>query len=394
MRVSVTGVTKLEGDTDMRGRQRKAFVAALAVTGLVLASCGGDDDDTSADDGDTSSGGQNVDLQVVTTPPEEMTVTEPLPSAPEAKSVAFVNCPVPSCQDNEGYLQDALDALGWELDVLTYDAAAPGSAFQQAIDSDVDYIATSGLPLASIEEQVAQAKAAGIPIFEVYSTDAPGGEENNLYSQIGGAASVAVSSDVLVDWVVQESDAAANVLFVTIRDFPILVEEEDVVSAAFDERCDDCSVDVLPVTIDDLGAGDVPQQVASYLQSNPDFDHVWFSFASLSTGVSDALDGAGLLEGKKLVGLQAEAPQVQELVDGTNAAWTAIPHPYGMWVLADQMARHATGVWSVEQEAEASVLPAWVIESPDVAEELLPTNGWEGPDGFEDSFKALWGLAS
>ena len=374
----------------MRGRQRKALVAALAVTGLVLASCGGDDDSSA---GDTSSGGQTADLQVVTTPPEEMTVTEPLPSAPEAKSVAFVNCPVPSCQDNEQYLQDALDELGWELTITTYDSAAPGSAFQQAIDSGVDYIATSGLPMAAIEEQVGQAKAAGIPIFEVYASDEPAGEENGLYSQIGGSDSAGVSSDLLADWVIDDSGSAADVLFVTIRDFPILVDEEDAVMAAFEDRCDDCSVEALPVTIDDLGAGEVPQQVASYLQSNPDVAYVWFSFSNLSLGVSDALDGAGLLEGKKLVGLQAEEPQVQEIVDGTNAAWTAIPHPYSMWVLADQMARYATGVWSAEQAASASVLPAWVLESPDVAEGLLSSNGWPGPEGFEDSFKALWGLA-
>jgi ribose transport system substrate-binding protein len=401
MRVSVTIVTipaptgapgwAQQGGNDVRGRQWKALAAALAVAGLVLAGCGGDDD--SAGNGEASTGGQQAsDVEVVTTPPEEMTVTEPLPGVPEPKSVAFVNCPVPSCQDNEPYLQDALDELGWDLTITTYDAAAPGSAFQQAIDSGVDYIATSGLPLAAIEEQVAEAEEAGIPIFEVYSTDVPAGEDNNLYSQIGGADSAVVSTDVLADWAIDDSGGSANVLFVTIRDFPILVAEEDAVTAAFEDRCGDCSVDALPVTIDDLGSGEVPQQVASYLQSNPDVDYVWFSFASLSVGVSDALDGAGLLEGRKLVGLQAEAPQVQELVDGTNAAWTAIPHPYGMWVLADQMARHATGVWSVEQEATASVLPAWVIDSPDVAEGLVPTNGWPGPDGFEDSFKTMWGL--
>lgn len=376
----------------MWGRQHRPLVAALVIAGLVLAGCG-DDDDSTAAEGEAASDGQGASgIEVVTTPPEEMTVTEPLPSAPEPKSVAFVNCPVPSCQDNEPYLQDALDVLGWDLTITTYDAAAPASAFQQAVDSGVDYIATSGIPLAAIEEQLANAREAGIPVFEVYSTDEPAGEENNLFSQIGGSASAAVASDVLVDWTIDDSGGSADVLFVTIRDFPILVEEEDVVTASFDERCDDCSVEVLPVTIDDLGAGEVPQQVASFLQSNPDVNYVWFSFASLSTGVADALDGAGLLEGKKLVGLQAEAPQVQELVDGTNAAWTAIPHPYGMWVLADQMARHATGVWDPEVQAEASVLPAWVIESPEVAEELLPTNGWEGPDGFEDSFKQLWGI--
>jgi ribose transport system substrate-binding protein len=377
----------------MWGRHSKVLVATLAVAALGLASCGDDDDGGTAAAGEAAGSGEGaLDIEVVTSPPEEMTVTEPLPSAPEPKSVAFVNCPVPSCQDNEPYLQDALDALGWDLTITTYDAAAPGSAFQQAIDSGVDYIATSGVPLSAIEEQMANAEAAGIPVFEVYSTDEPGGEENNLYSQIGGSASAQFSSDLLADWIIDDSGGDASVLFVTIRDFPILVEEEDAVTAAFDERCGDCSVEVLPATIDDLGAGEVPQQVASFLQSTPDVDYVWFSFSNLSLGVSEALDGGGLLEGKNLVGLQAEAPQVEELVDGTNAAWTAIPHPYGMWVLADQMARVATGVWDAELEAEASVLPAWVIDSSEVAEELVPTNGWEGPDGFEDSFKTLWGV--
>jgi ABC-type sugar transport system substrate-binding protein len=377
----------------MWGRHSKVLVATLAVAALGLASCGDDDDGGTAAAGEAADSGEGAsDIEVVTSPPQEMTVTEPLPSAPEPKSVAFVNCPVPSCQDNEPYLQDALDALGWDLTITTYDTAAPGSAFQQAIDSGVDYIATSGVPLSAIEEQVANAEAAGIPIFEVYSTDEPAGQGNNLYSQIGGAASVQFSSDLLADWIIDDSGGDASVLFVTIRDFPILVEEEDAVTAALDERCGDCSVEVLPVTIDDLGAGEVPQQVASFLQSTPDVDYVWFSFSNLSLGVSEALDGAGLLEGKDLVGLQAEAPQVEELVDGTNAAWTAIPHPYGMWVLADQMARVATGVWDAELEAEASVLPAWVIDSSEVAEELVPTNGWEGPDGFEDSFKTLWGV--
>jgi hypothetical protein len=57
------------------------------------------------------------------------------------------------------------------------------------------------------------------------------------------------------------------------------------------------------------------------------------------------------------------------------------------------MARHATGVWSLEQEAEASVIPTWVVDTPEAAAELLPTEGWHGPDGFQDHFKELWGVA-
>jgi ribose transport system substrate-binding protein len=346
-------------------------------------------DDSTADTGAETDDGAGA---VLTEPPVDMTVTEPLPSAPESKSVAFLVCPVEACETNVPYLENAIDALGWDLTTISLDTANPGAAFQQALDAGVDYIALTGVPLAAIEEQVAAAQEAGVPVFECFSTDDPTGEGNGLYAQCGGTDSVANTGGDLADWVIEDSGGAANVLFVTIRDFPILVAEEDAVAAHVGEACPDCTFDALSVTVADLGAGTIPQQVASYVQANPDTNYVWFSFSNLSGGVSEALDGAGLLDGVSLVGVLSEDTQLQEIVDGTNSAWTAYPNDYAMWVLADQMARVATDVWDADLEATSSVLPTWVVADPETAGELLETHGWHGPEGFEDSFKALWGV--
>lgn len=401
----------------MSGLTRRAVAVAVAA-GLVVTACGGDDDDdgsaatTGATTGATSAsttpagetdpaastapeatGSGQAEIEVVTSPPTEMTVTDPLPETPAPKRVAWVNCEVPACQVNDEFFTAATDALGWEVEPITYSFASPGTAFQQAIDSGVDYIATSGVALAQIEEQVALAKERGIPIFECYSTDVPAGEENNLYAQCAGLLATDVVADTVANWIIDDSGGDANVVMVTIRDFPILVAQEEAAQAAFSERCPDCTTDVLSATIEDLGAGEVPQQVASYLQSNPDVDYVWFLFSNVSLGVSEALDGAGLLEGRNLVGTQAEVPQLQEIVDGTNRAWSALPLEYAMWILVDQMARYATDVWSLEQEAEASIIPTWMVDTPEAAAELIPTEGWHGPDGFQDAFKEMWGVA-
>jgi ribose transport system substrate-binding protein len=405
-----------------KGSRPRAAAGIITIVGLVaIAACGGDDDSSdapeatdaaaattaaeavvttvAADTATTAAGGSATtapasgELEVVTTPPTEMTVTEPLPSAPEPKSVAFVNCQLPACQINNQYFEAAIDALGWDSTIINYDFAAPGTAFQQAIDSGVDYIATSGVALAQIEEQVTAAKDAGIPIFECYSTDVPAGEENNLYAQCAGLLGTQAVADAMANWIIEDSGGDANILLVTIRDFPILVAQEDAVNTAFAERCSGCTVDALSATIDDLGAGEIPQQVASYIQSNADVDYVWFLFSNVSLGVSDALSSAGLLEGRNLVGTQAELPQLQEIAAGTNRAWTALPNAYSMWILVDQMARHATGVWDIEQEKVASVLPTWVVATPEAANELIPNEAWNGPEGFEDSFKELWGVA-
>jgi ribose transport system substrate-binding protein len=386
---------------------KRRFVAAAVLAGVVLAACGGDDDDTGGATSGTDQSQQSQEssastlpaetsagtVEAMTSPPSEMTVTDPLPGTPEPKRVAWVNCEVPACQVNNEFFTAAAEALGWDVESITYSFASPGTAFQQAIDSGVDYIATSGVALAQIEEQVALAKERGIPIFECYSTDVPAGDENNLYAQCAGLLATDVVAATVSNWIIDDSGGDANVLMVTIRDFPILVAQEEAAQAAFSERCPDCATDVLSSTIEDLGSGGVPQQVASYLQSNPDVDYVWFLFSNMSLGVSEALDGAGLLEGRSLVGTQAEVPQLQELVDGTNRAWSALPFEYAMWILVDQMARHATGVWSLEQEAEASIIPTWVVDTPETAAELIPTGGWHGPEGFQDHFRELWGLA-
>jgi ribose transport system substrate-binding protein len=382
----------------MRSRRGRALGAVVAVCALLAAGCG-DDDTDEAGAGEASAGeaggGAVEDLQIVTDPPTEFTVNDPLPGPPEARSVAFLVCPVPACEKNVSYLTNAAEVLGWDIEAISLDLANPGVAFQQALDGGFDYIALTGVPLAALEEQMAEARDRGIAVFECYSTDVAEGEANGLYSQCGGAESVALSADRLADWVIEDSGGDANVVAVTIRDFPILVAEEDAMAAAFDERCPDCSLDAVPVTVEDLGAGEVPQQVASYIQSNPDFDYVWFTFSDLSLGVSEALDGAGVLEGHNLVGVRPEEPQLEELAAGTHRAWAAPADEYAMWVMADQMARHATGVWDAALEHEAAVLPAWVVEDQSVAQELLDTGvgGWPGPEGYQDHFRELWGLS-
>lgn len=377
----------------MRWSRGRAITAVVAVGALLAAACGDDSDDGASTGGGEGEQASAADVQVVTDPPTDFAVTDPLPDPPEPKSVAFLVCPVPTCEENVPHITEATEALGWDIETISMDQANPGVAFQQALDGGFDYIALTGVPLTAIEEQMAEARDRGIPVFECHSTDVAEGEANGLYSQCAGAESVGVAADRLADWVIEDSGGDANVVAVTIRDFPILVAEEDALVAAFEDRCPDCSVEGLPVTVDDLGAGEVPQQVASYIQSNPDVDYVWFTFSDLSIGVSEALEGSGVLEDRNLVGVLFEPPQLEEIAAETNRAWVAVPDPYAMWTMVDQMARHATGVWDVELEHEAAVMPAWVVDDPAVAEDLIDQGGWLGPDGYEDHFKELWGVS-
>jgi ABC-type sugar transport system substrate-binding protein len=187
---------------------RRFAVASLVAVGLLVAACGSDDDasssdtgaatdqsapsdtggslsDTAADGiatGDAGSGDAAAVVAQYTTVPTEIVQTEPLSKAPDPKKVTFIVCADPSCVVLGDYLKDATTALGWEFTSINAPATDFGSAVQQAIDTQPDFIAGTGTDAAAFQPQYDAMQEAGIPYFTCYATDVPAGEENNLYA--------------------------------------------------------------------------------------------------------------------------------------------------------------------------------------------------------------------
>ena len=387
----------------MLARSSRAALAIIATLSLHASACGSDSDPAVADastEGADDASAEGVEaakafLADYLEPASDFPLIDsPLTKSPGKKTVGFVVCPDPSCVDLAKFLKQGTDALGWTLKTVNAnDWSDPGSAIQQLIDANVDYISLTGFPIAQYESQMAAMKAKGIPLFQAYSTDVPEGEANNLYSDSNDASSAEVFARVIADWVIVDSGGDAKVLNVTLGTTPILDAQVAAAKDEFEMNCPGCSFDVLTGTQNDLVTAALPQQVVSYLQTNPDTDYVYFAYTSLGTGVVSALKSAGLLDQVKIVGTMGGKPQFQEIIDGTSAAWTALPAEFAMWTVADQMARFAAGEWSLELERESAIPPLYVVQTVEQAKAVvdLPA-GWAGPDGFKDAFRKLWGI--
>ena len=378
--------------------------------GLVLAACSDDDSssdstdaavettvaavDTTAAAGETPQAAGLARAQVVVDAsgvvPEKIGPTIPLESVPEPKTVAWLECSLPSCPPIGLGLKEATEALGWKLEVVTYstDAAA---AFQQAIDLGVDYVASSGTPQAVLQDQIDAAAAAGIGYFSCYDTSEPQQEANNIWMQCGDAVNVTAAGDRIANQIIVDSGGTANVLMVNIPDFAVLVSEREGSQAAYEANCPDCKFTELALTLDQLLAGEVAGAVVSAVQADPSIDYIHFAFDGLSTGVSTVLADADLLEGRNLVGVDFSGAVLQEIVDGTMKFWTANPKTYAGWLMVDAMARHSIGQENTEERANAA-LPSFIVSSPEQAQPLIASNGWPGPDTMADQFKTLWGV--
>ncbi len=387
--------------------------AAVFALGLFAAACGSDSDssatedtvatedtmateDTAAPAVDEVAAAKEAAAQAVTIPENIALTVAASATPPTGKKVAWISCELPSCPEVGEDWPAIAKLLGWELKVINVKSFEPAPGIQQALDWGANYIAISGSPIALYQAQFDAGIAKGVKFTSAYTTDKPQGVDGGiqgLLTTVGDASYVEMAMKSFAPWIIADSNAAANVVMVNIRDFPVLVSEEEAMKAGLAAGCAKCTFDVIPVTIEDLGAGKVPQAVASYLQEHKDVNYVHFAFGGLPTGVSAALKTAGITN-VKLVGGDFSAPNLQEVVDGTHAAWTSNPTAEASWVMAHAMVLDSLGDTYTEERTGAQ-LQTFIVDTPEAAKAILDGGGlqnWKGPKTQADQFKALWNI--
>lgn len=326
--------------------------------------------------------------------PTKINQTVPLKSAPpKGKKIGFVVCADPSCTILSNYLKQATTALGWQLVTVNASATDPGAAIQQLIDAGVDYVSETGMNVDQFQPQYNELKAKKIPLFECYATDVPHGPANDIYSDCFDASAAKVYGAAMADWIIADSNGKANTLLMNLPAFPILTAQADAVKKEFAKNCPDCQTAQLDLTVNDLSSTGVSSQLTSYLQTHPDVTYVYemyegFDALGVASSVKAAAGG-----NVKIVGEQAFQPEMQEVINGTETAWSELPENLSMWSMADQMARLASNAWTSKNERATAVPPLYIISSAQEAQKTvnLP-NGWEGPQGFRSAYEKLWGL--
>jgi ABC-type sugar transport system substrate-binding protein len=376
-------------------RHLRAVLALVAALALALAACGGDDEGSGG--GEAQSGGTAAQAEVsapkpITTPPDKIPIAEfPWDAAPpKGKTIIFLQCEVPICEKIAKGMREATAAMGWKLQVQTFKNAAPGAGLQSAIQRKPDAIAITGIPEAVLKPQLAAAAKAKIPVV---SCSHPGQPSPTGYAAIC-STTTAPDGEQLALWAIQDSGGKAKVATVTISSYPILKTATDATANTLKKYCpDECSHDVIDVTVDDLGAGQVPSKIVAYVQSHQDINYISFSFADLETGVPEALKRSGFGDKVKLMGNGAGPAQFQALVKGGGAdkAWVAYPAVYQAWVMLDAAARMiADGKIPDGYQKQIDHNPTYIVDNPDAAKALAPSYDWEGPTNYKEQFTELW----
>jgi ribose transport system substrate-binding protein len=393
-------------------RARRSVLAAFAITSLVAAACGGDDDsseDTTApapsaetaapttaggDAAETSvpaaSGDAQAQLAELLTRPTKITQTEPVTGdLPTDKSVIWIQCSVPACIALGQPFQEAMDALGWDLKIITHDGTPEGvkDAYAEAVRDEPDAVVSSGYPRQMFDPEIAELAAKDIPVIQLTVTDPPG---DGIVQVVNGPARNAEIGRELAVFVAADSGGSGKALWATST-FPILVPELEGIegrpgfAGTLEELCPDCSYESLEVPIDAL-ATQAPQRIVSYLQANPDVTYVVGAFADIVTALPGALADAGLDDKVKIVVYSQNETISAALESGDIEAVIGFAGPEDMWQIADTLVRH---FMDLPYEAEWDELPTWIITA-----ETVPSTTEYYPlvADYQEQYKALWGL--
>jgi len=385
----------------------------LSCAAVLLAACGGGGSSSSSESttaggseettasstegGSESAGGEGGTVAgipaPVTSPPTEIPITTPLKEKPKPQKVTWLACSLPVCQAalSEGYHQ-AGAALGWPIKQINYETLKAAEGVQQALNENPDFIQITGVPVAVYEPQAKEAIKKEIPIISGYDTTPAEPEVNGLWYQYSnGQNGSGAQGEEIARWIAQDSEGKGKAVSVAIGEYPILTAEIEGIEKVF-AKAPEMSLETVEVTSEEVGEGKVPNKVVAFLQSHPETEYIEYTFSDLATGMTAALQGAGLTSVTQ-VGVNASPAVVKEIADGKQAAWTEQPSLYGDWLAMDAAARISEGM-PLEKYQEEGALPTYVVAGEESANELLANEKgeWGGPAGFEEKFEELWGV--
>ena len=298
------------------------------------------------------------------------------------KNVVVVTCGSQGigCVRAAAGAEEAGKQLGWTVRTVDgkSDPSVWNSAIQDAVAAKADGIVLDAVPPALVQNALAKAKAAGIPLVSVFN---PAPEDpDSVFDYV--RPDHAEQGELMADWVATDSGGDANVLVIRAPEFPELLERHEAFTKELASACPGCKVaGTVDMTLGTM-AQRLPQAVISALQRDPNIDYVVAPIDSAATFVSEGVRSAGKTGKVKVSGYEGDPDAVQRIRDNdVQAATIADPPEWMGWQAVDALARAFAG-----QDPETVKVPSRLL----VADNAPDTKGWQGDIDYRQQLEQLW----
>lgn len=320
--------------------------------------------------------------------PAKIGVDKPLTGKVKAdQTYVFLQCELPQCKSIGDGAIEAAKAIGWKTQVINWKTSDPSTltaALKQALDYKPIAVTPTGFPQefwGTIIPEYEKAGAMIIPAAVATLT---------LSKTVPGGASIAsdykASGNAIGNWVIMDSNAQAHVLVQDVPAYEVLKNAADGMRDALKTGCAKCVVTSLDVTVPQLTDGGLVPAVVAALQKDPSIKYLLSSDGAFLGGLDAALKAANLT-GIKVAGAEPAITNKQNLVTGSEHAWSDEPISQTGWQIIDIAARASLGM---EVPAGDGGRPQRLLTKANVG---TPGESLDLPANFKDLYKKLWGVA-
>ena len=284
------------------------------------------------------------------------------------------------------------EAAGADAGVTVKTVSGNGSipdivtAVSQAVAQEADGIVLFAIPATAVAAQVAEAKAAGIPVVDTYNSNV--GQDLSAQGFFGHvSADYAQGGKEVANWMMADSNCDLDT---AIMGNAILAPHEaqrDAALAEFAAGCPDtCKGEYVSLDLPKLAtaAGPQAQQV---LRSNPDMKYIYSLLDGAVTFIAPAVEQSGGTD-IKVASMGGDAASLERIRSGTSIhkAVVAIPpQSYQGYAFMDQIMRGMTGEQPVDWNLTTRFIDASNVGATDA--DIFPQF-----NGVEKKFTTLWGL--
>ncbi|MFJ3978580.1 substrate-binding domain-containing protein [Streptomyces sp. NPDC090021] len=309
------------------------------------------------------------------------------PAAVPGKSIVYVAQTMtnPGVAGVAQGLRRAAKAIGWEVRVIDGQGSPAGiqAALSQAVTLKPSGIVIGGFDPRLTSQQVARARAAGIPLIGWHAVDAPGPSTNPpLFTNI--TTKVQDVARISADWVIARSDGGAGVVLFTDDSIPFARTKADLI----ERRLADCpGVELLAsanIPIPDASRR-TPQEVSSLLSR---FGKKWTHSVAINdlyfADAAPALRAAGKPGGgpPSNIGAGDGDPSAFQRINSGQYQAATVPEPLAQqgWQIADEFNRAFAG-----RPASGYVAPVHVV----TADNSGGATSWD-PRGYQEAYERIW----
>jgi ribose transport system substrate-binding protein len=326
-------------------------------------------------------------VQAKMTRPTTIEVTQPVGAPiPKGKTIDWIQCAIPACTQLGVGLKGATDALGWKLNIIDSGLTAEGvtNAWAKAVQQKPDAVIGAGNPKSLFQASLQQLAAAGIPVVDIDVTDSAG---DGITAVIQGSSAYGPSGALIADWVLADGGTKANTLVVDTSAYPVVGLRVKGFKDEYAKLCPNCPIDTIEAQVTDFG-DKLDTQIVGYLQAHPKVNYVAAGVSDMVTGLSSALQGAGLGSKVKVISNDINPALEQDLRSGGPLkALTQLENVNMMWQAADVLARKFAGQ---PFQASADATPnMWIATKDNIGTYTEP---YPLVADYQAQYKKLWGV--